>query len=849
MIVTQDRDEVMLHWLTAGAFVVEVSPLYQDNYHVPAEPYARYFAEVEAVAARVSARMPDEGERVALHGLEQNWRRHRAAAGERKLTWSSGGTFARLQTALAVCRVVTREPRAAQWPLELTGGGAVWVNGAKVFEQRALGRTEGRFEVAAELRAGANVVLVAVTNVHVLCVNSFALTWSGPEAEVELPLLPVPGRARVEEWLAGLWLADNLPAADDAVVLRGSGAAPAGTRLRVEIVRADGALNVPPVWRGEVAWPAGARQVTLCAAGELAGCHAGARYAVRVAWLLGKHPVTAGGALPFTVRAWLPALPRAEAAGRRAWLMKQYAAQFGALGERLPRQRMFLELARAGGGAGGTDWSSFAKELDYINRRYDCADFALHGLLRWYYRHRDDAAVPRELLAAAADCILGFKYSEDEPGNSMMFTRSENHAMLFFSAEYLAGLLFPDVVFTNNGQTGRWHMERGGRLAAEWLRDKGRHGFTEWHSNTYYEEDLLALLDLVDFGAADEMRRMARDLLEVMVFILATHSFQGVFGTTHGRCYEQAVMHPECEPVSHLNWLLFGTPGRLMARLSIGAVALADSAYVPAAAVARLAVDKAPLLTRSRMGYFEHLRGGGVNCATYRTRDYMVSGMVAAHVGGFGAQTHAGQVTLDGGVPVFVSCFDNKSAHTRPSYWGGQFRNPRSYVSGSLLAYIYRIDAAAGYTHCYFPRAAFDEVARRGRWLFGRKHEAYVAVFSLKDYTETERGEWQGRELLCLEKRNVWLLEAGCRAEYGGFAQFMKAVSGARWAADGEDLEYASPRNGRLFLSYERTCTRDGAPLLAENYPMLDNAFARAEYGSGVVTFNHGGRETRSCFN
>ncbi|HQH62395.1 MAG TPA: hypothetical protein PLE55_01975 [Clostridiales bacterium] len=56
--------------------------------------------------------------------------------------------------------------------------------------------------------------------------------------------------------------------------------------------------------------------------------------------------------------------------------------------------------------------------LDYIDGRYDCADFSLIFLLRLYneYSH----LLPESSKAAVKKTILGFKYWMDEPGEDSM---------------------------------------------------------------------------------------------------------------------------------------------------------------------------------------------------------------------------------------------------------------------------------------------------------------------------------------------------------------------------------------------------------------------------------------------
>ncbi|WP_020616211.1 hypothetical protein [Paenibacillus daejeonensis] len=427
-----------------------------------------------------------------------------------------------------------------------------------------------------------------------------------------------------------------------------------------------------------------------------------------------------------------------------------------------------------------------------------------------------------------------------------MFTRSENHEILFFSAEYVAGLLFPGEMFTNSGQNGLFHALKG-RLASErWIRERGTYGFMEWHSNTYYEEDILALLSIVDFGEEKGYARLlARQLLDLICPIMASHSSRGIMATTHGRSYEESIIHPELEAIGHMNWLLFGWPRRLVRDMSIGCVAMAGSSYVQDPEWEKVAGSESELFTRTQMGLFPHGGMTGVDCATYRTRDYMVSGMVESKAGEHGAQVHAGQVLLGGQVPVFVTCFDNKSEMTRPSYWGGQYINPHMFAHRNVLAFNYRLGEGPGYTHAYFPFAEFDETESRDGWLFGRKDDAYVALYSQHPYLVTDHGKYKKRELFCREKNNIWLLEAGSRDQSGSFADFKEAVVSARIQSpeDGA-LVYDSPSLGEITLHYGQP-SRIGGQRLKEDdgYPLIDNPHLYAAYGTGIVTLYLGDKK------
>ena len=74
----------------------------------------------------------------------------------------------------------------------------------------------------------------------------------------------------------------------------------------------------------------------------------------------------------------------------------------------------------------------------------------------------------------------------------------------------LAGQLHPDAVFPNSGAKGREVAAAGRRRVSRWLELRFRTGFSEWLSHVYYDEDLVALLALVDFAGDPRSRRALR---------------------------------------------------------------------------------------------------------------------------------------------------------------------------------------------------------------------------------------------------------------------------------------------------------------------------------------------------
>ncbi|RXZ78634.1 hypothetical protein EBB07_26025 [Paenibacillaceae bacterium] len=829
-------------WLYAGPFDLDVSELYDDNYRVPIEPYASYFGEAES---RLAGLAPIEGEHLSLFGQRLPWCLLRTDESEHKMTWARFGIHARLLVTYAYTRLQAPADGEYVFQLWLSGSARVIVNGAEQFAHLRVGRTEDTFELRLPLKSGHNDVVVMLANVHLHCINSFTLVPVDASIEAQVPLLLEPTcRQRLEAAWRRFYVARNLVSGDEPVVLQwDEPVASEGTFVATLSASRRGMLG-QTVLRTAARLSGDGRSWEITKA---SGLPEAGEYTLSLAYEADSGEQIAGIAFLFERVDWMHDLPKGAAFGQRKRYMMEQMAEADA-DDRSLLYREYAKMASEHWDA--VDETAIEDGVAYIDARYDCADFAMHGLLRMYVHYADSGRIKPELVERMKACILGFKYWTDEPGRSLMFTRSENHEILFFSAEYVAGILFPGEMFSNSGQNGLFHALKG-RLAAErWIREKGTYGFMEWHSNTYYEEDILALLSIVDFGEENGYTRLlARQLMDLICPIMASHSSKGIMATTHGRSYEETIMHPELEAIGHMNWLLFGWPKRLVRRISIGCVAMASSSYVPDPEWEAIAGSEAELFTRTRMGLFPHRGMDGVDCATYRTRDYMVSGMMESKTGEHGGQVHAGQVLLGGTLPVFVTCFDNKSEMTRPSYWGGQYINPHMFAHRNVLAYNYRLGEGPGYTHAYFPFAEFDETDAGGGWLFGRKGDAYVALYSQKPYDVTDHGKYKRRELLCLDKNNIWLLEAGSLEQFQTFALFKDAIMASRIQSLGDGaLIYESPSLGTITLSYGQSSLIGDREVKGESgYPLIDNPHLYGEYGEGIIVLRL--RERRKTLN
>ena len=202
----------------------------------------------------------------------------------------------------------------------------------------------------------------------------------------------------------------------------------------------------------------------------------------------------------------------------------------------------------------------------------ESADFGANGLLRLLFLYAPmswapdpskpnvlEPLIPCWLQTAAVDQLLGFKYFGDEPArhpdptNSEVYW-SENHQLLYATAEYLAGQLLADRMFqptVSVPQGGGWvahtdpgwaisagdRMARAYRRLVRWLDHRLMFGLSEWTSPVYFDYDIAALLNLVDFCDNSAVADKAAMVLDILLLELARFAGHGQGPGTAGRAY------------------------------------------------------------------------------------------------------------------------------------------------------------------------------------------------------------------------------------------------------------------------------------------------------------------------
>ncbi len=214
-----------------------------------------------------------------------------------------------------------------------------------------------------------------------------------------------------------------------------------------------------------------------------------------------------------------------------------------------------LELARRDPAhrfdAGSLDRGVVEHWCRRVDHWLDCADFDVLRLLTLSLGHGD--RLPAEVHDALDERYLAFRYWYTDPGDPGAVDErwywSENHRLIFHTCEHLAGQALAARTFTRTGLTGAEHRDRATARLHAWFDEKAGLGFSEWHSDVYYEKDLAPLLTLAELSDDPALAERAATFLDLLLLDLALHHHRGNVGCTHGRSYMKDKSRAADQPV------------------------------------------------------------------------------------------------------------------------------------------------------------------------------------------------------------------------------------------------------------------------------------------------------------
>ena len=228
--------------------------------------------------------------------------------------------------------------------------------------------------------------------------------------------------------------------------------------------------------------------------------------------------------------------PAADPAGRRRQAL-EYVARHGG-----PQIGRALALAAIGGDP-ATCAAIVDDTLERIERREDCSDFWIPPLLFC-------CAVPQACRAGlrerARQAILGYRYWIDEPGNDVMWFWSENHALCFHAAQYLAGQAFPGrrvrQFRPDRPRAGR--RSAGERLDALVRRHRGQRLHRVELARLLPDRLPSASWRCTSWRPMPPIREAAGRCLDRLFMMTALSTLDGIPSSTQGRSYDRDLKFP-----------------------------------------------------------------------------------------------------------------------------------------------------------------------------------------------------------------------------------------------------------------------------------------------------------------
>lgn len=457
-----------------------------------------------------------------------------------------------------------------------------------------------------------------------------------------------------------------------------------------------------------------------------------------------------------------------------------------------------MALARLASGRYGAETDAMiAATLPTIVDCHDCADFALVPLL-WcrtaYGQHIDP-----DVVAQIDRAILSYRYWMDEPGNDVQWYFSENHALLFHTACYLAGALHPEARFARSGRLGSEQSAVGLQRVRAWLDHFEKWEMAEFNSAPYFPIDLKGLTALFALAPDADVRERARKAIVRLVTVVARSAHHGILTGAQGRSYEHTLRAAGSLELSGIARLIWGKGnyGRRVHALPQMAISLRDHGLEIPAELAAVADWRSP---EGQEWVFAQGENRIAKLYHYKTAHYAMG--TAAHYrwNEWGYQETVLQLRLgenaDAQIWINHPGETIHSGYGRPSYWGGSGTLPRLHHYRGLAVLIFNCAAEQpGFSHAWFPRQEFDSSSVKGDVAVARSGQGMVLLKGSSPFADVETGPTAGNELRLDGHRTAWIVRLGDRGSEQDFAARFGALSISE-GADGvltiQDPEYGT---------------------------------------------------------
>jgi hypothetical protein len=228
----------------------------------------------------------------------------------------------------------------------------------------------------------------------------------------------------------------------------------------------------------------------------------------------------------------------------------------------------------------------------------------------------------------------------------------------------------------------------------------------------------------------------------------------------------------------------------------------------------------------------------------FKTADFALASLQDYRSGQRDDWTHVWQATLGPEALVFTShpAALQRSTYRPMGFWTGSESLPRIAQWRDTLICLYNLPAGAWlpFTHAYFPAPAFDEHRVEGDWVFARKDNGYLALFSAPGFRLIEHGEEAGRELRSYGQQIVWLCQMGRQSVDGSFDAFIRQVLAHPPHVEGLRVCWYSARREQILFDWTGPLLVDGQEHPLGCFLHFDTPFARADFPAKTLQIHLG---------
>ncbi|MEJ1158961.1 hypothetical protein [Prosthecomicrobium sp. N25] len=447
-------------------------------------------------------------------------------------------------------------------------------------------------------------------------------------------------------------------------------------------------------------------------------------------------------------------------------------------------------LARlALGEAGPETEAMLAAGLPAIEDCHDCADFILVPLL--WCRQRFGERLSQDLVARIDAVTLSYRYWMDEPGNDVQWYFSENHALLFHTAAYLAGHRLPEAVFRRSGRRGAEQSAVGAARVRAWFDHFETWEMAEFNSAPYFPIDLKGLAALYALAPDRDIAERAGRAILRLLEIVAASAHHGILTAAQGRSYEHSLIPANALELSAVARLLWGTGsyGRRFHCLPLLALALRDHGLAVPDALAPIA--SLPPGTAQEWTFVQG-QDRFAKLYHHKTADHALGTTVGYRPGEWGYQETVLHLRIgrhpDAQVWINQPGELIQGGFGRPSYWGGNATIPRVHQYRDLALVLFEgHDGQPPLSHAWFPTFAFDEWQVEGPLALARADRGLLLLKGGADLVRIVEGPGAGTELQQPGLGTAWIVRVGATDRHGTVRDFRLSFENLRFTRGAKD--------------------------------------------------------------